>query len=213
MVVKMKQFARSPIFLSLILSTALIAGCRQEAGYSANFPAMGLPTPSVAPGAGFAALPPADFVSVQEMELAADDTIDAELLEDIPGAPPRDTAVTAAAEVPAAPAPAPVAAPTPVAEAAPVAAPAPAPQAVSVDVNMDVLATYARATGNNLGEKIYRRLQISREAARAACAQFTNADEAQSMLLFRGGPAEDPLNLDPDGDGFACGWSPVPFRN
>jgi hypothetical protein len=29
--------------------------------------------------------------------------------------------------------------------------------------------------------------------------------------LARGGPDKDPRGLDPDGDGFACGWDPAPF--
>ena len=39
------------------------------------------------------------------------------------------------------------------------------------------------------------------------------ADQAQSAFLDSGGPEKDRKGLDPDGDGFACGWDPTPFRN
>ena len=194
-----------------------ISACRQEAGFNADFPAIGLPSAYPPDGNRANQLPPASFEQVEDF--AADDSIDESRLEPIPGVTPG-AAATVEAEVAAAPAaqpaPAPAPAPAPVAAPAPapVAAPAPAPAApANVNVNRDVLATYARATGNNVGEKLYRRLQISREDARRACAQYANADAAQSLFLQRGGPAEDPLNLDSDGDGFACAWSPVPFRN
>jgi len=197
----MTYSARIPAILALLVSTILVTGCRQEAGFSANFPVMGLPSPTVAPGSQFSTLPPAEFESVQETALDPVEDIDPSLLEPIPGSTARTTAAPAV-ETPA-PAPAPAAAP----------APAPAPAAANVSVNRDVLATYARATSNDVGEKIYRRLQISREDARAACALYGSADAAQTVFLQRGGPAEDPLNLDSDGDGFACSWYPTPFRN
>jgi hypothetical protein len=31
--------------------------------------------------------------------------------------------------------------------------------------------------------------------------------------LANGGPERDKEGLDPDGDGFACGWDPRPFRS
>jgi len=44
------------------------------------------------------------------------------------------------------------------------------------------------------------------------CAAYNNADAAQRDFLSRGGPERDPRGIDPDGDGFACGWDPAPFR-
>ena len=44
------------------------------------------------------------------------------------------------------------------------------------------------------------------------CADYRTPDEAQRDFLTRGGPERDSRGLDPDGDGFACGWDPAPFR-
>ncbi|MEX0969656.1 MAG: hypothetical protein WD046_04320 [Paracoccaceae bacterium] len=191
----------------LVVLAGGISACRQEAGFNADFPAIGLPSAFPQGDSRSNDLPPAQFEQVEDF--AAADAIDESQLEPIPGVSPGGAAAMAA-EVAPAPQPAPASAPAPAATPAP--APAPAAPA-NINVNRDILATYARATGNNVGEKLYRRLQISREDARRACAQYTDADTAQSVFLQRGGPAEDPLNLDSDGDGFACAWSPTPFRN
>jgi hypothetical protein len=47
---------------------------------------------------------------------------------------------------------------------------------------------------------------------RRNCAQFRSHDEAQEAFLAAGGPERDRLNIDPDGDGYACGWDPAPIR-
>jgi hypothetical protein len=44
------------------------------------------------------------------------------------------------------------------------------------------------------------------------CASYSTPDFAQFAFLNQGGPQIDTLSLDPDGDGFACGWSPVRLR-
>jgi len=41
------------------------------------------------------------------------------------------------------------------------------------------------------------------------CAQFATAGAAQNWFIANGGPSIDPDNLDPDGDGFVCGWRPT----
>lgn len=38
------------------------------------------------------------------------------------------------------------------------------------------------------------------------CGDFGSAAEAQRYFLLNGGPANDPHNLDGDGDGYACEW-------
>lgn len=73
------------------------------------------------------------------------------------------------------------------------------------------LAAFARSTTHKIGERLYRR--GFRGSASKACRKYGNADAAQRAFLSQGGPQNDPLKLDPDGDGFVCGWSPVPFRN
>ncbi len=74
------------------------------------------------------------------------------------------------------------------------------------------IIAYARSTTNSVGQRIIRRPAIRRTNSRAQCAKFNSVDNAQRNFLANGGPQEDPLNLDPDGDGFACRWSPDAYR-
>lgn len=71
---------------------------------------------------------------------------------------------------------------------------------------------YALSTRNSLGERVWRRTPLTMQNTDRNCRSFVNSDLAQEEFLRRGGPERDPLNLDPDGDGFACWWDPAPFR-
>jgi hypothetical protein len=72
---------------------------------------------------------------------------------------------------------------------------------------------YALQTSHAKGTKLYRRLSIaSASKFQRNCAAFASADEAQIEFLAAGGPERDRRGLDPDGDGYACGWDPAPFR-
>lgn len=71
---------------------------------------------------------------------------------------------------------------------------------------------YALRSTNRVGESIYRRSILTTQNHQRNCAQFASQDLAQEEFLRRGGPQRDPLNLDPDGDGFACWWDPSPYR-
>ncbi len=75
------------------------------------------------------------------------------------------------------------------------------------------LVDYALGTSNTLGVRSYPRTGLNLKArAERNCAKYLSADLAQTAFLSRGGPQRDRLGLDPDGDGFACGWDPRPFR-
>ena len=72
---------------------------------------------------------------------------------------------------------------------------------------------YALQTNHPKGTRVYRRLSIaSASKYQRNCAQYSSSDEAQIDFLAFGGPERDRKGLDPDGDGFACGWDPAPFR-
>ncbi|MCK8464303.1 hypothetical protein MUY35_10615 [Aliiroseovarius sp. S1339] len=72
---------------------------------------------------------------------------------------------------------------------------------------------YALSTNNIVGQSVYSRSALSGTArADRNCARYTSADFAQIAFLEAGGPKRDKLGLDPDGDGFACGWNPASFR-
>ena len=75
------------------------------------------------------------------------------------------------------------------------------------------IALYARETTNEVGEKLYRRPIIKARFSAAECGKFATTDDAQRYFLANDGPEKDPLNLDPDGDGFACRWSPEFYRS
>ncbi len=72
------------------------------------------------------------------------------------------------------------------------------------------IAEFARTTSNPVGERVYRRPVI--RTRRSECNKFGTVDDAQRYFLANGGPQEDPLNLDGDGDGFACDWNPNVYR-
>ncbi|KEO57554.1 hypothetical protein [Thioclava indica] len=74
------------------------------------------------------------------------------------------------------------------------------------------LAAYALSVSNRPGQSVYKRGGIHLTSTDKACAKYISADQAQIAFLASGGPQRDKMNLDPDGDGFACGWDPTPFQ-
>lgn len=76
------------------------------------------------------------------------------------------------------------------------------------------IVEYALAAPNRRGQEWYSRSLLTIDAQgkfQRNCASYRSADEAQRDFLERGGPDRDPRGIDPDGDGFACGWDPAPF--
>ncbi|MCE5974387.1 hypothetical protein LZA78_12935 [Sinirhodobacter sp. WL0062] len=106
----------------------------------------------------------------------------------------------------AATSPTPTAAPLVPAAPAPVVAPA-----VQGSAGPN-LAAYALSATNGMGQQIYDRGGFHLTDSGKACAKYISPDLAQMAFLEKGGPQKDSLNLDPDGDGFACGWDPRPFQ-
>lgn len=74
------------------------------------------------------------------------------------------------------------------------------------------IVEYALATQHPLGVKLFRRSPFRFKNPQAACAAYDTEDSAQEAFLSAGGPDRDRLGLDLDGDGFACGWDPSPYR-
>lgn len=69
-------------------------------------------------------------------------------------------------------------------------------------------AEFARSTTHSVGAKIY-----PRKGKRGSCGRYSSADAAQRAFLEAGGPWEDRLGLDSDGDGFACKFDPSIYRS
>ncbi|MFQ5437358.1 MAG: hypothetical protein ACE5DK_00845 [Paracoccaceae bacterium] len=75
------------------------------------------------------------------------------------------------------------------------------------------VVAYALSTTHDVGEKKFKRLGILGASQSAkACKKYVSPDDAQLAFLAAGGPKRDVRNLDPDGDGFACDWSPGIYR-
>ncbi|WP_090203654.1 hypothetical protein [Yoonia litorea] len=74
------------------------------------------------------------------------------------------------------------------------------------------IVEYALNAPNAKGQEWYSRSLLSSDSRfQRNCAEYPTDDEAQRDFLARGGPERDRRGLDPDGDGFACGWDPAPF--
>lgn len=75
------------------------------------------------------------------------------------------------------------------------------------------IVEYAVNAPNVKGQEWYSRSLLSgQNRFRRNCADYATADDAQRDFLARGGPERDRRGIDPDGDGFACGWDPAAFR-
>ncbi len=81
-----------------------------------------------------------------------------------------------------------------------------------VDTGPNIVA-YALSTNQPMGQRVHSRGPLSSvNRMQRNCAEYASPDLAQADFLRRGGPERDARGLDPDGDGYACGWDPVPFR-
>ena len=74
------------------------------------------------------------------------------------------------------------------------------------------VVAYALQTSNPKGTRVYNRAGASQSKFQRNCAKYASPDLAQVDFLNAGGPQRDRKGLDPDGDGYACGWDPAPFR-
>lgn len=74
------------------------------------------------------------------------------------------------------------------------------------------IVAFALSTTHAPGTPVYRRSGFGSRDPFANCGKYASADLAQEAFLAAGGPQRDRHGLDPDGDGFVCGWDPRPFR-
>jgi hypothetical protein len=188
----------------------------EHADYQARRAALRTPPP-VAPQT---ALPPAEVVAEPfSNEPAASQWVS---VDPAPAQAPRgsvDVARIAAGAIaeadgalPAAPAPAAPPAPQEMAMAPSgddFVAP-PLPEGMSV-VGATVVA-FALSTDHPVGERVYPRFPLRLGRPEVRCRDFRTTDLAQDWFLTNGGPDRDRAGLDPDGDGFACNWTPDRYR-
>jgi hypothetical protein len=75
------------------------------------------------------------------------------------------------------------------------------------------IVQYALSSSHPVGTRVYSRVGVNSQARfQRNCAGYTSPDKAQIDFMSKGGPQRDRMGLDPDGDGYACGWDPSPFR-
>jgi len=79
-------------------------------------------------------------------------------------------------------------------------------------VERPIIIDFALRTRHQPGQQRWKRSDIRLQSYARACGRYPAADLAQEDFLKAGGPERDRLGIDPDGDGFACGWDPRPFR-
>jgi hypothetical protein len=85
------------------------------------------------------------------------------------------------------------------------------PKRTSTEPN---IVAYALATSHPVGTKIYNRSGFNAaNRFNRSCGEFRHSDQAQIAFLAGGGPERDRRGMDPDGDGYACGWDPSVYRN
>jgi hypothetical protein len=72
---------------------------------------------------------------------------------------------------------------------------------------------YAVSTTHPVGQQVYRRSRLLAGRSERNCQSYRSDNLAQEAFLRLGGPERDRQSLDPDGDGYACGWDPTVFRN
>ena len=74
------------------------------------------------------------------------------------------------------------------------------------------IVEYALNAPNRKGQEWYSRSIFATQGRfERNCVKFASPDAAQRAFLENGGPERDRTGIDPDGDGFACGWDPAPF--
>ena len=76
------------------------------------------------------------------------------------------------------------------------------------------VVSFALNTKHTPGTVLFRRntLFFNRDKYLERCESYIDSEAAQQAFLDAGGPEVDDLNLDPDGDGFACSWNPAKYR-
>ena len=72
---------------------------------------------------------------------------------------------------------------------------------------------FAVKTTHPVGKRRYNRLTVNMGNVTKPCLRYQSEELAQYTFLRSGGPNIDSRGVDPDGDGYACGWDPSVYRN
>lgn len=74
------------------------------------------------------------------------------------------------------------------------------------------VAAFALSTSHEVGDRVYSRFPLRLGGREVRCSDFRTTDQVQDWFLRNEGPERDRAGLDPDGDGFACNWTPERYR-
>lgn len=74
------------------------------------------------------------------------------------------------------------------------------------------VAAFALSTTHEVGDRVYSRFPLRLSRREVRCSDFRTTDQVQDWFLRNEGPERDRSGLDPDGDGFACNWTPERYR-
>ena len=72
---------------------------------------------------------------------------------------------------------------------------------------------FAVKTTHPVGKSRYNRVRVNIGNVTKPCLRYQSEELAQYAFLRSGGPNIDSRGVDPDGDGYACGWDPSVYRN
>jgi len=76
------------------------------------------------------------------------------------------------------------------------------------------IVAFALQTTHPVGTQVYKRSKFNADNRfKRSCGNYRHMDQAQSDFMLAGGPEKDRKGMDPDGDGYACGWDPSVYRN
>lgn len=76
----------------------------------------------------------------------------------------------------------------------------------------DALRRFAISAHHRAGTPVWPRPMPDTAKAARLCAGYASPEAAQRAFLAAGRPQIDVTGIDPDGDGYVCGWDPRPLR-
>ncbi len=183
----------------LILSVLALAACGENAGWNPNY--MGMHN-----GTGYA-----KYMHEREAALHGKGAVPAVIPVQLPAKSP--TAADLAGNVPAQTQTAGTVTVTAAGTAARTPANMPVTTSGPYPGSTPVLVRYAHQEQHAPGSNVYKRTGGSVLDAGRTCSGYASSEIAQRAFIAAGGPILDPKGVDPDGDGFVCGWDPRPVRN
>lgn len=165
-----------------ILAVLALAGCNENAGWNPNYT--------------MSSSPYGDYQRNREVALMGQGATPATIPVQLPAKAPTAADLTRPAT----------------AKAAPKQVGRPVQGAVPYAATPSALTRFAQAERHNPGTTVYPRTNPSPAMAERACRSHATGAAAQTAFIAAGGPIIDPHGMDPDGDGFVCGWDPRPYR-